>query len=365
MAISGQLTILIGLPNESTGSDSLYTAFTKINDNFDILFANSSPITGVTGGTGISVTNSSNAITVTNTGVLSLTAGNNIQLSGSNGNITISSTGGGNGGGNGTLSNIGLISASSSRIAVTGSPLVTNGNFYIDLGVVPNVAGSYTTPTITVDSYGRVIAASNNTIAGTVTSVGLVPGAGIQIAGGPITSNGNITVTNTGVTRLNAGPGITISGGSTGNLTISAPIAGGTVTSVGVNSTTLTVTGSPVVSSGTITVEIPANVNVSGRFRLSGQEDLADAGAANLLVTATYFETGATGETGTLAAGVTGQIKTFMMSQDGGGDMVITVTNAAWGGAGTMTFADVGDGCTLQYINNKWFCIGNNGVVFA
>ena len=53
-----------------------------------------------------------------------------------------------------------------------------------------------------------------------------------------------------------------------------------------------------------------------------------------------------------------------MMAGDGG-DMVITVTNPAWGGAGTMTFDTVGQGCTLQYINSKWFCIGNNGVTFA
>jgi len=361
MAISGQQTILIGLPNESTGSDSLFTAFNKINDNFNTIFANASPITGISAGAGINVANSSNAITITNTGVTSLTAGSGITLSGSNGDITITASGG-NGGGN--ISYIGLISGSANRLEISGSPLLADGNMFIDMAIVANVSGTYTNPNITVDSYGRVVAASNNTSFGTVTSVGLSPGAGIQIAGGPITSNGNITVTNTGVTRINAGPGITISSAN-GNVTISSPVTGGTVTSVGVNSTTLTVTGSPVVSSGTITVEIPANVNVTGRFRLSGQEDLANGAAANLLLTATYFETGATGETGTLAAGVTGQIKTFMMSADGGGDMVITVTNAAWGGDSTMTFGDVGDGCTLQYINNKWFCVGNNGVVFA
>jgi hypothetical protein len=49
------------------------------------------------------------------------------------------------------------------------------------------------------------------------------------------------------------------------------------------------------------------------------------------------------------------------------GDMVITVTNAGWKstGTGTITFANIGEACTLQYINSKWFCIGNNGAVFA
>ena len=55
-----------------------------------------------------------------------------------------------------------------------------------------------------------------------------------------------------------------------------------------------------------------------------------------------------------------------MMVADGG-DMVITVSNAGWksSGTGTITFNDIGDGCTLQYINSKWFCIGQNGVTFG
>jgi hypothetical protein len=94
-------------------------------------------------------------------------------------------------------------------------------------------------------------------------------------------------------------------------------------------------------------------------------QDLAASAAASLAVTASYFSTAAA-ETATLAAGVAGQIKTFAMFADLG-DMVITVTNAGWktSGTGTITFDTIGDACTLQYINSKWFCIGNNGCVFA
>jgi hypothetical protein len=69
--------------------------------------------------------------------------------------------------------------------------------------------------------------------------------------------------------------------------------------------------------------------------------------------------------TATLAAGVEGQVKTFAMYSDSG-DMVITVTNAGWKttGTGTITFSTIGQACTLQYINSKWFCVGNNGVSF-
>jgi hypothetical protein len=108
----------------------------------------------------------------------------------------------------------------------------------------------------------------------------------------------------------------------------------------------------------------PRNRFINPLF-LTGSEDLAASAAASLTKTTSYFTTAAA-ETATLAAGVEGQIKIFAMFADGG-DMVITVTNAGWktSGTGTLTFNAIGDSCTLQYINAKWFCIGNNSVAFA
>jgi len=99
---------------------------------------------------------------------------------------------------------------------------------------------------------------------------------------------------------------------------------------------------------------------------LTGSEDLAASAAASLTLTTSYFTTAAA-ETATLAAGVAGQIKVFSAVAITAGNMVITVTNAGWKstGTGTITFATIGCGCTLQYTNSKWFCIGNNGVTFA
>jgi hypothetical protein len=374
MSIAGKQTINIGLPNESTGSDPIRTAFIKTQTNFDTLFANSSPYVTFTGGSGIGVTTGTSAVTITNTGVTNVIAGTNIVVSQANGNVTISATSGGSGGG--TVTSVGLQAADSARLTVTGGPtIVSSGIFYIDLATSGAVSGTYTNPNVTVDPYGRVTAITNGSIAGTVTSIGLTPGTGVQVSGGPITTSGNITVTNTGVVRINAGSGIAVSSGN-GNVTISATSSGGTVTSVAVTSSQLTVTGSPVVSSGTINVELPAspvftgttttsNVIASGRVLFSGSEDLAASAAANLLVTASHFTT-TTAETATVAAGTEGQIKTFMMKGDGG-DMVITVTNAGWksSGTGTITFNTIGQACTLQYISSKWFCIGNNGATFA
>lgn len=374
MSISGKQTINIGLPNESTGSDPIRTAFIKTQQNFDNLFANASPYNTFNAGAGIGVSNTATAVTIINTGVTQLNAGTGIILSGSNGNITISSTGGGGNGG-GTVTSVDVQPVSTSRMVVTGAPVVSSGTFYVDLAVSGATAGSYINPNVTVDGYGRITSITNGSVAGTVTSVGLTPGTGIQVSGGPVTSNGNITVTNTGVVRVNAGQGIALSSGN-GNVTISATSSGGTVTSVGITSSQLSVSGSPVVGSGVITVDLPAsatftgtvttsNVTANGRLILSGSEDLAASAAANLLLDTSYFTT-TTAETATLAAGTAGQIKTFAMFGDGG-DMVITVTNAGWksSGTGTMTFNTIGQACTLQYINNKWFCVGNNGVTFA
>lgn len=264
MAISGQQTINVGLPNESTGSDSLYTAFNKTQNNFTTLFNTASPYNTFSAGNGIatSANPSTGTVTVTNTGVTNIIAGTNIVVDQSNGNVTISSTGGGNGSG-GTVTSIGVISASSSRIVSSGGPIVSSGNITLDLATTGVTPGTYTYPTMIVDSYGRISSISSGASVGTVTSVGISPGSGIQVTGGPITTNGVINITNTGVTRLNAGSGILLSGAN-GNVTVSASFAGGTVTSVGITSTSLNVSGSPITTTGTMTVDLPSNVIVTG-----------------------------------------------------------------------------------------------------
>ena len=233
MAITGQQSINIGLPNESTGSDSLYIAFTKTNTNFSTLFANASSFTS---GNGIAIANS----------VISanLVAGNNVSFTtDANGAITIDAISGGNG--------------SSITSVVAGTGLAgggSSGNVTLSLSTSGVTAATYTNPTPIVDAYGKITSASNNVVSGTVTSVNLTAGAGVSVAGGPITSNGSITVTNTGVTRLNAGAGIALNAGN-GNVTVSATGSTGTVQSVGLTSNTLTVTGGPITSIGDIDVE--------------------------------------------------------------------------------------------------------------
>jgi hypothetical protein len=117
-----------------------------------------------------------------------------------------------------------------------------------------------------------------------------------------------------------------------------------------------------VTSNGGTTVTV-TEVNKQLQPFNNSSENLTDTSAANLALTTSYFST-VTASTATLAAGVNGQIKTFVMYEESG-NMVITVANPGWGGAGTITFNAAGEGCILQYVNAKWFCIGNNGATFA
>jgi hypothetical protein len=154
-------------------------------------------------------------------------------------------------------------------------------------------------------------------------------------------------------------------------LTLPSAVSVGTNNIQGINSNVITFgqTGTyefefETGDAGTTITIIDQNRNLDPIY-LPSSEDLGDTAAASLTKTTSYFSTAAP-ETATLAAGSPGQVKVFAMYLDTG-NMVITVTNAGWksSGTGTITFDDLGDACTLMYINAKWFCIGNNGCTFA
>ena len=292
MAISGQEIINVGVVNQATGSDDLYTAFSKVENNFTTLFSTSSVYSNFVAGYGVTAVSnpSTGTVTITNTGVTQLTSGSGITLSGSNGNITISVSGSGTGTVVAGVTNVGI---SSNTLSISNSPVISKGVIAVDL---PNIAGTtytpgrYTNPTVTVDQYGRISNIANNTISGTVTSVAMTTsGTGIGISGGPITTTGTFTITNTGVTKVIAGTGINLSG-STGDITISAISGGGTVTRVDVASNSLAITGSPITNLGTIGIELKNDASFSGNVSAttmsvtgSGVDVLKVSGTANIV----------------------------------------------------------------------------------
>ena len=102
-------------------------------------------------------------------------------------------------------------------------------------------------------------------------------------------------------------------------------------------------------------IYLPSNQSLTGLF-----------GVVSLTTTATYIDASIPGS-GTLAAGTDGQIKTLMMAV-AGNSYTVTVSNAGWktSGNGSLTIPNtIGSAVTLQYINSKWYCIGNNGCSFS
>jgi hypothetical protein len=119
-------------------------------------------------------------------------------------------------------------------------------------------------------------------------------------------------------------------------------------------------------SDGGTTISIfDCSRNMDPIYLPSNQSLVGTSGVVELDTTATYLTTSG-GSTASMSAGADGQIKTIMMAVYGG-NMTITVTNAGWktSGTGTITFSAIGQAVTMQYINTKWYCIGNNGCAFA
>lgn len=125
-------------------------------------------------------------------------------------------------------------------------------------------------------------------------------------------------------------------------------------------------------------ITLPENsfrdVSVSGRQFVTSTSPVLDATAVTpptaipLTNSTSLFVSGGGAFNLTLAGSVggakEGQIKYLGFKTDGGGDVVVTVTDASWT-TGTITFNSIGDACTLLYTDGKWYCVGESGVSFV
>ncbi len=101
------------------------------------------------------------------------------------------------------------------------------------------------------------------------------------------------------------------------------------------------------------------------RLSFNGSEDVAPSTNIDLGTSVSYFNTSGA-ESCTLGNGVEGQVKTLVM-KNASGAMTVSVSNAGWAisGSSNITLTNTGDSCILQYIQEKWFVIGNNGCTIA
>ena len=112
-----------------------------------------------------------------------------------------------------------------------------------------------------------------------------------------------------------------------------------------------------VTSNGGTTITISEVNKVIQPFNAS-TESIANVATISLATTSTTFASD--NWTATLADGAEGQIKILIVDRTAVAPMVVTVNSAGWvpTGSGTITFTNLGETCTLLYINSAWYCIG-------
>jgi hypothetical protein len=169
----------------------------------------------------------------------------------------------------------------------------------------------------------------------------------------------------TGVSGLGAGVGTFLQTPSSVNLQAAVTDETGTGALVFANTPTLV---TPALGDATATsLTTPSVVADSVQVDvLRGTiQSLTGPGAVDLINFTTAFTSTGAGDALTLNDGAAGQLKTIVyVAEAAGGDTgVLTPTNL---GAGTtITFNDVGDSVTLQFIGTDWWVISLRGAVVA
>jgi hypothetical protein len=94
-------------------------------------------------------------------------------------------------------------------------------------------------------------------------------------------------------------------------------------------------------------------------------DSLVGPGAVDLTTLTTSFESTGTGDALTLGDGFVGQIKTIVYSAEAAGTDTGVLTPDTPLGYSTITFNDIGDSVTLQYVVAGWAVVGVYNAVVA
>jgi len=184
----------------------------------------------------------------------------------------------------GAVGSVNSVAMNSTDFSISGSPITNSGTIIANLATTGVSSGTYGSatqvPIITVNAKGQVTDATTTSISiptQGLTSVGILS-ASLTVTNSPRTTDGNITLetaptgvtsgvygSNSSIPQITIGPDGRIT--SAVNLSVGTPGSGiGTVTSVGLVSSTLSVTSTPITSDGFLAVDLSSSGVIAGTY---------------------------------------------------------------------------------------------------
>ena len=184
----------------------------------------------------------------------------------------------------GNVGSVNSVAITSTDFTISGSPITNSGTIIANItatGVSSGKYGSATQiPVLTVNAKGQITDATTASIllpTQGLTSVGILSSS-LTVTNSPRTTDGNITLetaptgvttgvygSNSSIPQITIGPDGRIT--SAVNLSVGTPGSGiGTVTSVGLASSTLNVTTTPITSNGFLSVNLASSGVLAGTY---------------------------------------------------------------------------------------------------
>lgn len=275
-------------------------------------------------------------------------------------------------------SDLGVVVASGTTSQITvdelftdrtiGNPTLTSAQLGTpDSGTLTNCTGlpivAGTTGTLSVARGGTGITAFGTGVA-TALGQNVTGSGGIALATSPTFTTPTLgvasatSVNKVAITAPATGATLTIADGKT-------LIANASLTFAGTDSTTMTFPGTSATLARTDAANSFTGNQTIGGAVITTPDTRTGPGAVSVTTTTTAFVSTGTGDALTLADGTTGQIKTIVYTAEAAGADTGVLTPANRIGYATITFNDIGDTATLQFVGTGWAILALYGAVKA